>query len=191
MTEEKDVCRSRTIETAILTIRGQKVILDRDLAILYEVPTKVLKQVVRRNANRFPLDFMFVLTKEEFQKWRSQFVTSISDRMGLRHAPMAFTEQGVAMLSGLLNSHRAVQVNIAIMRAFVRLRQLLASNAELSGKLADLEQKYDSQFKVVFDAIRQLMIPPEPRKKQIGFSVKEARSRYIVRKNKSKIMEKP
>jgi hypothetical protein len=111
------------IETAILLLRGQKVMLDRDLAVLYGVETKVLKQAVRRNIERFPPDFMFELTKGEFENWRSQFVTSRGDRMGLRYAPMAFTEQGVAMLSSVLRSRRAVQVNIEIMRAFVRLRQ--------------------------------------------------------------------
>lgn len=161
------------VEKAILLVRGEKVMLDRDLAALYEIPTKALKQAVRRNIDRFPDDFMFVLDKTEFDAWRSQFVTSKSDRTGLRYPPMAFTEQGVAMLSSVLNSPRAVQVNIAIMRTFVRLRQMLASNSELSRRLEGLENKYDRQFKVVFDAIRQLMIPPEPQRKQIGFAKKK------------------
>jgi hypothetical protein len=110
------------VEKAILLIRGEKVMLDRDLAALYEIPTKVLKQAVRRNIDRFPDDFMFVLDKRELAAWRSQFVTSNSDRKGLRYPPMAFTEQGVAMLSSVLNSQRAVQVNITVMRTFVRLR---------------------------------------------------------------------
>jgi len=114
------------IRQTILLLRGQRVILDRDLAALYGVPTKVLKQAVKRNAGRFPEDFMCVLTREEFGEWRSQFVTSRADRMGLRHAPMAFTEQGIAMLSSVLNSERAIRVNIAIMRAFVRLREALS-----------------------------------------------------------------
>jgi hypothetical protein len=160
------------VEKAILLVRGEKVMLDRDLAALYDIPTKVLKQAVRRNIDRFPDDFMFVLDKTEFEAWRSQFVTSKSDRKGLRYPPMAFTEQGVAMLSSVLNSQRAVQVHIAIMRTFVHLRRMLDSNAELAGKLAQLEKKYDQQFKVVFDAIRQLMIPPEPKRKQIGFQTK-------------------
>jgi hypothetical protein len=160
------------VEKAILLIRDEKVILDRDLAALYDIPTKVLKQAVRRNIDRFPDDFMFVLDKTEFEAWRSQFVTSKSDRKGLRYPPMAFTEQGVAMLSSVLNSQRAVQVNIAVMRTFVRLRQMLISNAGLARKLEQLEKKYDHQFKVVFDAIRQLMIPPEPKRKQIGFHSK-------------------
>lgn len=160
------------IEQAIFVIRGEKVMLDRDLAALYDIPTKVLKQAVRRNLDRFPNDFMFVLDKTEFESWRSQFVTSKADRKGLRYPPMAFTEQGVAMLSSVLNSPRAVQVNIAIVRTFVRLRQMLASNAELARKLEELEKKYDRQFKAVFDAIRQLMIPPQTKRKQIGFTTK-------------------
>jgi hypothetical protein len=157
------------VENAILLIGGEKVMLDRDLAALYDIPTRVLKQAVRRNIDRFPDDFMFVLDKSEFEAWRSQFVTSKSDRKGLRYPPMAFTEQGVAMLSSVLNSQRAVQVNIAVMRTFVRLRQMLISNAELARKLEQLEKNYDHQFKVVFDAIRELMIPPAPKRKQIGF----------------------
>ena len=143
--------------------------LDRDLAILYGVGTKALKQAVRRNIDRFPDDFMFVLDTKEFQDWRTQFVTSNTDRKGLRYAPMAFTEYGILMLSSVLNSKRAVSVNIEIMRTFARLRRMLASNTDLSRRLDDLESKYDRQFKVVFDAIRQLMSPPPPKDKQIGF----------------------
>lgn len=157
------------IEHAIYLIRGEKVMLDRDLAALYGVETKVLKQAVRRNIDRFPKDFMFVLDPTEFRNWRSQFVTSNSARMGLRHPPMAFTEHGILMLSSVLKSKRAVQVNIEIMRAFVRLRQMLTSNAELSRRLDELENKYDRQFKVVFDAIRQLMTPVSKSQKEIGF----------------------
>jgi len=130
-------------------IRGLKVVLDRDLAALYGVETQALRQAVRRNADRFPDDFMFVLTGKEFINWRSQFVTSNSDKMGLRHAPMAFTEQGVAMLATVLNSERAIDVNIAIMRTFVKLRQMLDSHARLAKKLAELEAKYDGQFRIV------------------------------------------
>jgi hypothetical protein len=130
-------------------IRGLKVVLDRDLAALYGVETQALRQAVRRNADRFPDDFMFVLTGKEFINWRSQFVTSNSDKMGLRHAPMAFTEQGVAMLATVLNSKRAIDVNIAIMRTFVKLRQMLDSHARLAKKLAELEAKYDGQFRIV------------------------------------------
>ena len=130
-------------------IRGLKVVLDRDLAALYGVETQALRQAVRRNADRFPDAFMFVLTGKEFINWRSQFVTSNSDKMGLRHAPMAFTEQGVAMLATVLNSKRAIDVNIAIMRTFVKLRQMLDSHARLAKKLAELEAKYDGQFRIV------------------------------------------
>ena len=163
------------IERAIYFIRGEKVMLDRDLAFLYGVGTKVLKQAVRRNIGRFPHDFMFVLNSTEFQDWRSQFVTSKADRKGLRYAPMAFTEHGILMLSSVLNSERAIQVNIEIMRAFVKLRQMLASNAELSRRLDELESKYDRQFRVVFDAIRQLMSPTVPAQKQIGFRSRAGR----------------
>lgn len=168
------------IERAILLLREQKVMLDRDLAELYGVPTRVLKQAVRRNMDRFPEDFMFELTKAEFDNWRSQFVTSAADRKGLRHAPMAFTEQGVAMLSSVLNSEQAVEVDIAIMRAFVRLRELMASHADLARKLEELEERYDEQFRIVFDAIRQLMTPPEAERRKIGFgNVEEEPGRYL------------
>jgi hypothetical protein len=157
------------IEQSIYFIRGEKVILDRDLAALYGVETKMLKRAVKRNIDRFPQDFMFVLNSTEFQAWRCQFGTSKEDRKGLRHAPMAFTEHGILMLSSVLNSKRAMQVNIEIMRTFVRLRQILSSNRELSARLDELENKYDRQFKVVFDAIRTLMTPAPRRQKQIGF----------------------
>jgi hypothetical protein len=160
------------IEGAILLIRDQKIILDRDLAALYEVETRTLVQAVKRNAARFPSDFMFQLSKEELEQWRSQVVRSNPAlKMGLRRRPYAFTEQGVAMLSGVLNSERAVLVNVEIMRAFVRMRQMLAGHADLARKLDALENKYDAQFKVVFDAIRQLMAPPpEPKRGKIGFA---------------------
>ena len=162
------------IERAIIMVRGEKVILDSDLARLYEVETRVLNQAVKRNADRFPLDFMFRLTAEEavtVLNSRSQFVI-LKQGENIKYLPYAFTEQGVAMLSSVLNSPRAVQVNIGIMRAFVKLRQMLASNAELAGKLDTLEKKYDAQFKIVFRAIRQLMSPPEPKRREIGFHVK-------------------
>lgn len=170
------------VEQAIYLLRGQKVMLDRDLAALYGVPTKVLKQSIKRNIRRFPDDFMFVLTAEEFAKWRSQFVTSNSDRMGLRHAPMAFTEQGVAMLSGILNSNRAIDVNIVIMRTFVKLRRMLETHETLARKLADLESKYDEQIRVVFNVLNELMQPEDPPRKQIGFSAHETRARYAARR---------
>jgi len=160
------------IEKAILFIRGEKVMLDSDLAELYGVETKVLNQAVNRNASRFPVDFMFQLTESEFTNLRSQIVTSNEGRGGRRYLPYAFTEHGALMLANVLNSERAVQTSVQVVRAFVKLRQLLASNAELARKLAALEQKYDAQFKVVFDAIRQLMSPPAKPKREIGFHVK-------------------
>jgi hypothetical protein len=152
--------------------------LDADLAVLYGVSTKRLNEQVRRNRSRFPDDFMFQLTAEEVRSLRSQFATSKQGRGGRRYAPLVFTEQGIAMLSTVLNSERAIQVNIEIMRAFVRLRRMLASNEDLSRKLAALEKKYDSQFRVVFEAIRELMTPPEAKKRKIGFLVKERAARY-------------
>ena len=157
------------IERAILLIRGQKVMLDVDLAGLYGVPTRVLVQAVKRNLRRFPGDFMFQLTPEEFAGLRSQIVISSSGRGGRRTLPYAFTEQGVAMLSSVLRSRRAIHVNVEIMRAFVRLRQMLASHADLARKLAALERKYDAQFRVVFDAIRELMAPAPRKRPPIGF----------------------
>lgn len=141
--------------------------LDFDLAALYGVETKALKRAVRRNLARFPKDFMFTLSKRELENLRSQFGTSSWG--GARYRPYAFTEQGVAMLSSVLNSERAVRVNIEIMRAFVRLRAILSSQEDLARKLLALEKKYDSQFRVVFDAIRQLMAPEEPKRRPIGF----------------------
>jgi ORF6N domain len=157
------------IERAIYLIRGEKVMLDRDLAALYGVETRVLNQAVSRNRERFPSDFMFRLTREEIVGI-SQIVTSSNVKFSKRVT--AFTELGVAMLSSVLRSKRAIAVNVEIMRTFVRLRQMLSSNADLAKKLDELERKYDRQFKVVFDAIRQLMTPPEPRRKQIGFQAK-------------------
>lgn len=168
MKTEQSIVPAERIEKAILLIRSQKVILDADLAALYEVETRVLVQAVKRNLERFPEDFMFQLTQEEFAILRSQIVTS-SDWGGRRYPPYAFTEQGVAMLSSVLRSQRAIHVNIEIMRAFIRLRQMLASHAELARKLDAMERKYDAQFKVVFDAIRQLMTPPEPKRRPVGF----------------------
>lgn len=155
--------------------------MDRDLAELYRVKTKTLKQAVRRNIKRFPDDFMFELAKDEFQNWRSQFVTSNRDKMGLRHNPMAFTEQGVTMLSSVLNSDRAIEVNIVIMRAFVQLRKMASSHTELARKLEDLENRlgeHDEQFRIVFEAIRQLTITENKPKKKIGFEVKEPKRPY-------------
>jgi hypothetical protein len=173
------------IENKIYLIRGQKVMLDRDLAELYGVETRVLNQAVRRNMDRFPDDFLFSLTREEIMNL-SQFV--ISSALKIKHAPnvFVFTEQGVAMLSSVLHSKRAAQVNIAIMRTFVKLREMISSHKDLARKLEDLEKKYDMQFKVVFDAIRQLMATPEPRQKKIGFIVKEKSAVYRTRKKAAK-----
>jgi ORF6N domain len=163
------------IERRIYLVRGHKVMFDFDLAALYQVPTKALNQAVRRNIARFPEDFMFQLTAAELANWRSQIVTSNpAAKMGLRRPPLVFTEHGVAMLSSVLQSDRAVQVNIAIVRTFVRLRQLLATHKELAERLAAMEKKYDQRLKVVFDILKQLMEPPPlPPKRPIGFSAPE------------------
>jgi hypothetical protein len=168
MADQKTIIRKQ-IENFIYIIRGHKVMLDEDLAILYQVQTKAFVQAVKRNINRFPEDFMFQLTTEEHELLRSQFVTS-TGRTGRRYPPYVFTEQGVAMLSSILNSERAVQVNIEIMRTFVKLRQLIASHEDLAEKLQELESRYDHQFKIVFEAIREIMSPTIPPKIQrIGF----------------------
>ena len=162
----------------IFLVRGQKIMLSMHLAELYGVEPRVLIQAVKRNIERFPEDFMFQLSDEEFENLKSQIV--ISSWGGARRAkPYAFSEQGVAMLSSVLRSKRAVQVNIEIMRSFVRLREMLAAHKDLDRKLADLEKNYDEQFKVVFEAIHQLMTPPEkPKKKKIGYTVKEKKKTY-------------
>ncbi len=165
------------VEARILLGRSQRVMLSTHLAELYDVEPKVLMQAVKRNPARFPEDFMFQLSRAEFANLKSQIVTSSWG--GLRRAtPYAFTEQGVAMLSSILNSPRAIRVNVEIMRAFVRLRRLLASHEDLARKLEELEQRYDAKFRVVFDAIRQLMAPPEKARRSIGFRVQEPRPRY-------------
>lgn len=169
----KDLILVEMIENKIYLIRGHKVMLDSDLAELYEVPTRRLNEQVKRNIARFPSDFMFQLSSEESEILRSQFATSRLKHGGRRYTPYVFTEQGVAMLSSVLNSERAVQVNIAIMRVFVKLREMLLTHKDLALKLADMEKKYDSQFKIVFDAIRQLMIPTVPKKERIGFKPPE------------------
>ena len=156
------------IENKILRLRSHNIMIDSDLAWLYGVETRVLVQAVKRNIDRFPDDFMFQLTGKEFANLRSQSVTS-RQWGGRRYPPYAFTEQGVAMLSSVLKSKKAVQVNIEIMRAFVKLRQLLSTHETLARKLNQLENKYDKQFRVVFDAIRQLMKPPAKKTKKIGF----------------------
>lgn len=168
---------TEVIERKILLVRGKKVMLDADLAELYGVETKYLVKAVKRNLLRFPADFMFTLNQEEFENLRFHFGTS-SQWGGRRYFPYAFTEQGVAMLSSVLHSERAIEVNIMIMRAFVKLREMIASNKDLARRLDGLEKKYDSQFKVVFEAIRQIMTPPETKKRKIGFHLKERQARY-------------
>ena len=167
----------RRIENKILLIRGKKVILDRDLAELYGVETSQLKRQVKRNIERFPSDFMLILDKDELENWRCQFGTSNEIKMGLRYTPMAFTEQGVAMLSSVLNSQRAIQVNIQIMRAFTKLRELMISHVDLARKIEDLERKFkkhDANFTVVFGAIRKLLEEPQKPKRTIGFHIKKS-----------------
>ncbi len=161
--------RRERIEQTIRIFRGHRVMLDTDLAELYGVTVGRLNEAVKRNADRFPSDFMFQLTKPEVENLKSQIAISSSEWGGRRHAPYAFTEQGVAMLSSVLRSRRAIQVNIAIMRTFVRLREMISSNKVLARRLNELEKKYDAQFRVVFDAIRELMAEPESRPRRIGF----------------------
>lgn len=188
---EASLIPARRIERRILLLRGEKVMLDRDLAELYGVETKVLNQAVKRNLERFPADFMFQLSKEEaalisrsqvvtldgktgeiarknMRNPRSQIVT-LESGQNLKYRPYAFTEQGVGMLSGVLSSARAVQTHVAIIRAFVQLRQMLASNASLARKLEALEKKYDAKFRIVFDAIREMMDEKKKPKREIGF----------------------
>ena len=183
------------IERLIFLIRGQRVMLDRQLAVLYGVSTKVLNQAVKRNKGRFPEDFMFQLTTQEARVWwadvmaprlRSQNVT-LKHGQHIKYAPYAFMEHGILMLSSVLNSERAVQVNIEIMRAFVRLRQVLSSHRELARKLEELERHFrnhDEQIQTIFDAIRQLMTQPEPNRKKIGFHLKERHSPFMAKVKK-------
>lgn len=166
---DTEVVPQQLIETKIIIVRGKKVMMDRDLAMLYGVETRTLNQAVRRNIKRFPEDFMFQLTKEEMDNWKSQIVISNKEKMGLRKRPYAFTENGVAMLSSVLNSERAIQVNIQIMRTFTKIREMLATHKELRQKIEELEKKYDYQFKVVFDTIKQLLEPVQKSRKRIGF----------------------
>ena len=170
MATKRSVIPAEQIERCILMVRGQKVMLDSDLAALYGVATKVLNQAVRRNISRFPEDFMFQLTKEETaESLRSQNVT-LKRGQHRKYAAYVFTEQGVAMLSSVLKSERAVRVNIEIMRAFVRLRDILAAHKELAKKLEELEKNCDAQFRVVFDTIKRYIVPPpQVKKRQIGF----------------------
>lgn len=183
MSKDRSLIPIEHIERSILLIRGQKVMLDRDLAQLYDVETRALNQAVRRNIDRFPEDFMFRLTREEIMRI-SQFVISSAHpgvaTLKFSKNVMAFTEHGVAMLSSVLNSPRAVQVNIQIMRTFAKLREIMSQHKDLARRLNELEKKYDAQFKIVFDAIRQLMAPsePQPPKRRIGFVVEEPKVPY-------------
>ena len=177
------ILKPENVARLVFFVRGEKVLLDADLAMLYRVEARALNQAVARNRKRFPADFMFQLTKKEFDNMRSQFVTTsrralvnssqavMSSRKhrGRAYRPYAFTEQGVAMLSSVLRSSRAVEVNIAIMRTFVQLRRIMDTNRDLARKIEALEEKYDEQFSVVFAAIKQLVAPTEPAKKRIGF----------------------
>lgn len=201
---QRELMVNTQIADAIHLVRGQKVMLDRDLAALYGVSTKALNQAVSRNRDRFPDDFVFQLTREEVRDLRSQTVTSSlhlsknkqapsnwsqivtrSEHGGARYQPFAFTEQGVAMLSSVLRSDRAVQVNIAIMRAFVHLRAAMESNRALEKKFSELERrvgKHDREIAAILEAIRQLIEPPAKPQRQIGFHVRETRPRYGTRK---------
>jgi hypothetical protein len=177
----KPLIMTETIERKIYLIRGQKVMLDSDLAELYGVETFNLNKAVKRNIDRFPPDFMFQITKDQVESLRFQFgISKIIGRGGRRHLPYVFTELGIAMLSSVLKSKRAVQVNIAIMRAFVKIREMIASHKDLARKFDELEKKYDGQFQIVFEAIRQLMAIEEKPKRKIGFLIKENRATYIT-----------
>jgi hypothetical protein len=164
------------IESKIVMVNGQKVILDADLAILYGVTTKALNQAVKRNIKRFPKDFMFQPTQKDADNMRSQFVTA--SKRNVRFLPYAFTEHGVIMAASVLNSQRAIDVSVYVVRAFIKLRIMLSANKDLSNRLDELERKYDGQFKVVFDAIRELMTPPQLKRKKIGFKLKEKKAIY-------------
>ena len=178
MAVEEDHIAEARIERAILFIRGQRVMLDADLAALYGVPTKRLNEQVKRNSGRFPLDFAFQLTKEEAEALRSQIATSKRGRGGRRYAPYAFTEHGAIMAANVLNTKRAIAASVYVVRAFVRLRQILATNKALAHKLAELERKvesHDGDIRSLFDAIRRLMVPAEHRRRRIGFRAWDGR----------------
>jgi hypothetical protein len=174
----KDLVPVERIVKRIYLFRDKKVMMDRDLSELYGVETAQLKRAVKRNIERFPSDFMFGLTKQELEDWRCQFGTSNGVKMGLRYLPMVFTEQGVAMLSSVLRSRRAIVTNIQIMRAFTQLRQMLSTHEDLKRKIEAMESKYDYQFRVVFEAIKQLLDTDKEPKRRIGFEVKEKKARY-------------
>lgn len=184
-----NLAQAEQIEQAVLLIRGQRVMLDRDLAALYGVETKNLNRAVKRNLDRFPADFMFQLTVDEAESSRFQFGT-LKQGQNIKYLPFVFTQEGVAMLSSVLRSSRAVQVNIAIMRVFVRLRETLALHKDLAQKLAQLERKiegHDAHIRTLFDAIRQLMTPPEQSRLKIGF---HAIPKDVVHPDKAKARRK-
>ena len=162
------------ILSRIFLFRGKKVMVGRDLAELYSVETRVLSQAVRRNIARFPSDFMFELTQKETRIWKSQIVISKADKKGLRKNPLVFTEQGVAMLSSVLNSERAIEVNIQIIKTFTKLRELLATHTKLRKRIEEMEKKYNSKLRQVFDVLKQLLMHEEKPKKQIGFRTQKS-----------------
>jgi hypothetical protein len=172
MSSHKSIVPSAFISQKIFFVRGTRVMLDADLARLYGVETKNLNKAVKRNTSRFPFDFMFRLSSKELAVLRFQIGTSKGVRGGRRYAPYAFTEQGIAMLSSVLHSSRAVQVNVAIMRTFVRLREMLRTHEKLRRKIDAMEKRYDARFQAVFEAIRQMLETPIPAKKPIGFHAK-------------------
>lgn len=160
------------IMNKIYLIRGQKVMIDRDLAVLYEVETKRLKESVRRNPNRFPKDFMFEMSKKEFENWRTKIATSKEDKQGLRYAPFCFTEQGVTMLACVLNSDRAVDVNLQIIRIFTRMKEMLLTNKDILLKVQNVEHKltsHDEDIRLIFEYLKKLLTPPQEPRKRIGF----------------------
>jgi hypothetical protein len=178
---KKDIVPIERIAASIYLLRGQRVMLDFDLAVLYQVTTGHLNRAVKRNRDRFPRDFMFAIAADEVRRLRCQIGISKPGRGGPRYSHYAFTEQGVAMLSSVLKSERAVKMNIAIMRAFVKIRRTLETNRELARKFSELEQrvgKHDEEIRAIIDAIRQLMVPPEEPKREIGFHVREQSPRY-------------
>ena len=185
MTKKVILIALERIERSIIFLRGQKVMLDADLAVLYGIPTKALKQAVKRNLDRFPSDFMFELTKQE----KSEVVTNCDHLAKLKfspYLPYAFTEHGTLMLANVLNSPKAVQVSVQIVRTFIRLREILATHKDLARKLEEMEKKYDQQFKIVFEAIRQLIAAPDnvqdKPKRQVGFRIEEPKAPYSLRK---------
>lgn len=173
LTNYNAIIPSERIVSQIYIIRGRKVMLDRDLAVLYGVKTGVLNQAVKRNLDRFPADFMFQLDKKEMENWKSQIVITKAEKMGLRRQPLAFTEQGVAMLSSVLNSKRAIAVNIQIIRTFTKLRELLGTNEALQRKIMEMEKRYDNKLKEVFSILQLLLEGEEKPKTEIGFNYKE------------------